>query len=77
MSIQTHEQIMTEQFHAALADFKLWTELYKKTGKQACLLEAAQKWGMLQGLASAASEFGIGSLQSALDQLGPNVSSAS
>ena len=69
MSLQTHEQILTEQFDAVLADAKLWTELYEKTRSQNCLIEAAKSWGMLRGLAIAAAQFGIGSLRERLRAL--------
>ncbi len=67
MSIQTHEQILMEQFEAVLADLKLWTELYEKTRKRRCLLIAAEKWGVLKGIAMAAGQFGIPGPQAALD----------
>ena len=69
MSIQTHEQILMEQFNAVLADVKFWADLYKKTHKQSCLTMAAQNWGILRGLAMAAKQFGIVRLQDALDSL--------
>ena len=69
MSIQTHDQIMQEQFNAVLSDFQLWAELYRKTGRQSCRVQAAERYGMLRGLAIAAKEFGIPSLQAAFDEL--------
>ena len=69
MSIQTHEQILMEQFNAVLADVKFWTDRYKKTHKQTYLMMAAQNWGILRGLAMAAKQFGIVRLQDALDSL--------
>ncbi len=73
MSVQTHEQILMEQFEAVLADLQLWADLYRKTRKEGCKIAAAQKWGILCGLAMAAKQFGISSLQDALDRLTPPV----
>ena len=71
MGAQTHEQIMMEQFNAVLADVKIWAELYRKTHRPEFKITAAQNWGVLCGLAMAAKQFGIGSLQDALDKLTP------
>ena len=71
MSAQTHEQILMEQFSAVLADFRLCTELYEKTKKQSLKIAAAQNWGILRGLAMAARQFGIVSLQETLDAMTP------
>ena len=71
MSFQSHEQIMMEQFNLVKSDFELWAELYNKTHQQKCLTEAAQRWGILCGLAMAADQFGIHSLQDALDTMAP------
>jgi hypothetical protein len=71
MNTDIHEQILTEQFNAVLADLRLCVDLYKKTNKQGHLIAAVQKWGVLCGLAMAARQFGIVSLQDALDRLTP------
>ncbi|MCR4621251.1 MAG: hypothetical protein K5663_04145 [Clostridiales bacterium] len=69
MDTRTHEAILMEQFNAVLDDLKLCLELYDKTRGQGHLVAAAQKWGVLTGLAMAAQHFGIVSLKQALDQL--------
>lgn len=69
MSIQTHEAIVTEQFGNVLEQLKLHLAFYERTGRQDLLLAAAQDWGILQGLAMAASQAGIVSLQAAFDEL--------
>ena len=71
MSTHTHEQILMEQFAAVLSDFQLFADLYEKTKKPNYKIAAAQNWGILQGLAMAAKQFGIPRLQETLDTIRP------
>lgn len=71
MDTHIHEQILMEQFNAVLTDLDLCVDLYHNTHKQGHLIAAVQKWGILCGLAMAAKQFGIVSLQEALDKINP------
>lgn len=66
-------QAVTDRFKAAQSDLEYWTAQYKQTGSADDLIAAAQKWGIMCGLAAAAKQFGFSDLQTDLDKLTPQL----
>jgi len=67
------EQSLMQSFRVAQADVEYWTAQYRQTHSADDLIAAAQKWGIMCGLATAAAQYGYSDLQTELDKLTPQL----